>query len=83
MNLPVLVLPEATAEVGEIFRWYENRKQGLGSRFLEALQACYDDLARLPSRQKRKGAYRHAVVPGFPYGCLEEPRSGGVLGKIA
>ena len=67
MSLPVMVLPEATAEVGEIFRWYEKSKPGLGFRFQEALQMCYEDLARLPSMQKRKGEYRHALVEGFPY----------------
>ena len=63
MSLPFLVLPEATAGVKMIFRWYEKRQAGLGWRFQRALQTCYEDV----SLQKRKGEYRHALVEGFPY----------------
>ncbi|MBL0128719.1 MAG: type II toxin-antitoxin system RelE/ParE family toxin [Flavobacteriales bacterium] len=74
MSYTVQVLPEATEEIGEIFTDYERGKPGLGHRFLQALNACYQSLALSPSGQKRKGDFRHAMVHKFPYRVVYEVR---------
>ena len=72
MNYKVLVLPEATEEVGEIFAFYEGEKSGLGIRFQKALDKCYHGLSLNPSGQKRKGNFCHAMVDKFPYRIVYE-----------
>jgi len=80
MSYTVLVLPEATEEVREIFAYYEEKKRGLGHRFQQALDECYQDLAHNPLlRPKRKGDFRHAMVHKFPYRAVYEVREELVL----
>ncbi|MBK9275185.1 MAG: type II toxin-antitoxin system RelE/ParE family toxin [Flavobacteriales bacterium] len=79
MSYTVLVLPEATEEVAEIFTYYEGEKPGLGYRFQDALTDCYRSLALNPSGQKRKGDFRHAMVHQFPYRVVYEVREHLVL----
>ncbi len=55
-----------------IFGYYEDKKSGLGKRFQQALNACYEDLALDPWRQKRKGVFRHAMIQKFPYRVVYE-----------
>jgi len=74
MSYTVQVLPEATEEVGEIFAYYEGEKPGLGHRFQQVLNECYRSLALNPSRPKRKGDFRHAMVHKFPYRVVYEVR---------
>ncbi len=79
MKQEVQVLPEATAEVAEIYAWYEGERSGLGDRFMEALGKCYAALSENPFRQKRKGDFRHAVLQGFPYRVVYEIRDDVVV----
>ena len=79
MSFTVQVLPEATEEVGVIFGYYESAKPGLGTRFQQALDECYQGLALNPTGQKRKGDFRHAMVHKFPYRVVYEVRGQMVL----
>jgi plasmid stabilization system protein ParE len=70
---PILV-PEAKAEANEAVRWYEDRREGLGDRFLTALYAAFDDLAADPRRMSLLETdelsgreIRRARVAKFPY----------------
>lgn len=63
-----IVLPEASEEVAEAFRWYESRSLGLGRRFVDAVaevvaRACETPLA-FPVAQH---GTRSARVFSFPY----------------
>ena len=72
MSYTVQVLPEATEEVAEIYAYYEGEEPGLGHRFQQALNECYQSLALNPSGQKRKGDFRHSMVHKFPYRVVYE-----------
>ena len=67
MSYTVVVRAAAQAEAADAYSWYEERSNGLGARFADALQACFDRLARNPKLQKRQGEFRHAMVEKFPY----------------
>lgn len=67
MSYPVVVRKAAEAEAADAYRWYEERRAGLGERFADALQACLEQLALNPKLQKRKGEFRHVLVDKFPY----------------
>ena len=48
--------------------WYEQRRKGLGHRFLDELQPCFGYIKDDPRGfQVRKDSFRHAMVKGFPY----------------
>jgi plasmid stabilization system protein ParE len=69
-----ILLPEAKAEAFDAVRWYENRREGLGDRFLTALYTAFDDLAADPRRislletvELPGREVRRARVEKFPY----------------
>ena len=63
--------PEAAAEADEAFLWYESRRQGLGSEFLLALDACLARIQRHPNASTivHSGLQR-ALLRHFPYGVF-------------
>lgn len=79
MSYTVQVLPEATEETAAIYAYYEEASQGLGERFLQALNDCYQHLALYPVGQKRKGDFRHAQLDTFPIRVVYEVRDELVL----
>jgi hypothetical protein len=68
------LLREALDEMTEAAAWYEERREGLGERFLDIVQSTLrriDDapLTGAPWRQgkSRSVAVRRYPVPGFPF----------------
>jgi plasmid stabilization system protein ParE len=64
--------PEATLELEEAARWYEDRRTGLGLAFLAAVDGTIESILRWP----RSGSLidntasfevRRAPIPRFPY----------------
>jgi plasmid stabilization system protein ParE len=71
LTLPVVWTPQASADLGEAWLWYENRRAGLGDRFLEAADATVSAIADNPRQfAVRHRAIRRARVRGFPYGIF-------------
>lgn len=48
MSSQVLFLPEATAELEDTIRWYEQRHSGLGLAFLAAFDTAIQSVTRWP-----------------------------------
>lgn len=48
MRLPVDLTSEASAELREASRWYEDRRAGLGFAFVAAVDRAIDQVARWP-----------------------------------
>ncbi len=66
-----LLRPEAKANLAEASRWYEERKSGLGARFLDAVDASLDKVEKNPLRYPRVYKdVRRAPVRSFPYGVF-------------
>ena len=73
MTRPLRIEPEASAELEAAALWYDNQRPGLGTEFLEAVDAALDRVARWP----RAGSpvpgvpadvpARKAPLPRFPY----------------
>ena len=49
MSSRVLFLPEATAELEDTIRWYEQRHSGLGLAFLAAVDTAIQSVTRWPN----------------------------------
>ena len=58
MSYPVIIRPEAEADLVEQFNWYEGRKQGLGYEFLTEVRSVLQQIEENPLRYAR--VYRDA-----------------------
>ena len=73
MRRPVRFGPEASSELADAARWYEDRRAGLGSMFLDAVEATVQAVASWPaSGTSVEGLaealdVRRAPVSRYPY----------------
>ena len=65
---PLVIRPEAEADIEEAFRWYEAQSPGLGPAFVRAVDACLAGIERHPelyAEQYRRA--RRVLLRRFPY----------------
>ncbi len=74
----VIVQPEAQEEVNAIRVHQNGLAQKRGQRFIEAFEACLEELRANPSYQKHKGEYRHVMLRKLPYRVVYEVEEGTV-----
>ena len=57
----------------EAYEWYENKRLGLGERFLETLTKMLHQIATNPATfgEKSQKGYREAGLYIFIYNCLQ------------
>lgn len=71
MNYEVLIRPEAEADIGEAYHWYEEQNEGLGEEFLRAIDACLAAVQRVPMAYSPIHKHvRRALLRRFPYGLF-------------
>ena len=64
----LIVRPEAEADIGDAYAWYESQQPGLGQRFLTEMSRCITDIERQPLRfQRVRAEARRALLRHFPY----------------
>jgi len=67
----VRLAPAALEELDAAARWYEERRDGLGARFVDAVEATARVTTRWPEAGSpitaSSGDFRRAPVRGFPY----------------
>ena len=63
--------PEARAEVRQSVEVYEARLDGLGLRFLVAVEDTSERISSTPDAgAPLAGSFRKRIVPGFPYSVI-------------
>lgn len=68
MQRELVVRPEASADVLEASRWYDERVDGLGMRFLDQLDAAMTSIRESPSKYPvYRNEIRRMRVNKFPY----------------
>lgn len=68
MAFQVIFHPLADKEFSTAYHWYEERLEGLGVRFAEAIEERLNQIARSPFLYpKKKKNYRAAKAESFPY----------------
>jgi plasmid stabilization system protein ParE len=80
---PVIVDDAARDDIRDAFRWYEDRKAGLGLEFVEELDAAVATIAERPgSFPVVARTARRALVRRFPYLVLfvESGEDIGIIG---
>jgi plasmid stabilization system protein ParE len=67
----VIFHPEARAEMGESFNFYEARLGGLGLRFLSAIEQTAERISTHPEAGVPLASqFRKRIVHGFPYSLI-------------
>jgi plasmid stabilization system protein ParE len=71
MKLPMIITPEAEADLADARTWYNRQRAGLGEEFLLSVEAAFDLIRRMPEAgtEVRPGV-RRVVVQRFPYGVF-------------
>ena len=70
MTWSLELLPRAEKEMAQAADWYEARRDGLGKRFLDEVEAMFERIAAGPARFPRwvdDARYQRAVLSCFPY----------------
>ena len=63
------ILLRARSELLAAWEWYEDKQEGLGYEFLNAVEKKIEEIVALPQTFSSKGNrnYREALVDRFPY----------------
>ena len=80
MTVPVLLRRQARREFDEAANWYEQRRAGLGVRFVLAVQRVLGAIADNPARYPEVfDDVREGLVPGFPFCVYHRVEAGQVI----
>jgi toxin ParE1/3/4 len=67
----LVVSDRAQREIGEAYEWYEERLPGLGTQFLNVLDAQFAVILESPKLYAAiRPRIRRALLPHFPYGVF-------------
>ena len=79
MDASLIFAPEAELDIQEAYGWYEERRPGLGEEFLSCVDACLQQVCRMPEMHvKVFKEYRRALIRRFPYALFYEFADGKV-----
>ena len=68
MSLPVVYRRKVGRDLAAGFGYYEEQAEGLGDKFLTAVDSAFDAIERYPEMFAQvHGEVRRAVVSRFPY----------------
>jgi plasmid stabilization system protein ParE len=69
MNRPLLITPEAEADLAEAKAWYDGQREGLGEQLLLCVEEALDRIRRMPEAAAEVyPGVRRVVIRRFPYG---------------
>ena len=69
------LLASAETELFDAAEYYERRRDGVGFRFLDTVEAVRDEIERFPTiGQAQGGRFRSLLVQGFPYIVVYQDR---------
>jgi toxin ParE1/3/4 len=83
MSKPMVVEPEAEADLKDAYLWYQKQREGLGDDFLLCYEAAPDAIGQWPRAYPVVGRHsRRILLRRFPYSVLyvELPEVIAVLG---
>jgi len=77
---PPILRPAAAADVEDAWRWYEERREGLGDEFLEVVRAALESIRAHPdSAPVVHRDVRRQLLRRFPYGLFYRVIGGQVV----
>ena len=73
MTYRIELHPAILEELIKARQWYEDRSEGLGNRFIAAVEQRLEQIKRNPEQYaKKKRKYREVSIPIFPYKIIYE-----------
>ena len=66
MKYALVVKAEVIQDLSAAFEWYEEKRTGLGSEFLDEVEKYYDCITQNPEQYQSHGNQRIAVLYRFP-----------------
>ncbi len=72
MTFRLLVKAEAIQDMAEAFEWYENKRTGLGSEFLDEVDDYLNRIGQNPAQYQSHRSQRIAVMHRFPHKIVYE-----------
>ena len=74
MSPPVIILPEAEADLADANEWYERRGKPIGDEFRQCIENAMERISRTPELHAviYKGI-RRSFVRRFPYAIFYKP----------
>ncbi len=65
---------DARDDIVNGYKWYEDKKEGLGIRFIDEVEMEIDYISKYPEhfQIKTKNKYREAILKIFPYVIIYE-----------
>jgi len=72
MKYTLLVKAEAIQDMTEAYEWYENKRSGLGTEFLDEIGEYFDRIIQNPEHYQTHRGQRVAVMNRFPYKIVYE-----------
>jgi len=80
MSLPVVYRRKVGRDLAAAFGYYEQQTEGLGERFLAAVDSVFDAIERYPQMFAQvHGEVRRALVSRFPYAVFYRVESKRVV----
>lgn len=80
MSWPVIIRPNAEADLQEAWRWYESQRPGLGDELLIEVRATVRLLETDPERRPfYYRDFRRALTRRFPYKLFYRVENGRVI----
>jgi plasmid stabilization system protein ParE len=71
MTRPLIIKPEAEADLDDAKDWYERQRPGLGDAFLLAIEEALNRIRQTPEMHAvLKKNVRRSLLPRFPYGIF-------------
>lgn len=75
----LVVKAEAIQDMADAFSWYEQKRLGLGTEFLDEVEEFFDRIIQNPDRYQSHRNQRIAVLHRFPYKIVYEAEKETVI----
>lgn len=72
MRYKLVIKEEAVRDMTEAFEWYEDKRKGLGSEFLDEVDLYFGSITKKPAHYQQHSSVRVAVLRRFPYKIVYE-----------
>lgn len=72
MKFTLVVKEEAIQDMADAFEWYETKRAGLGSEFLEEIERLCNRIEQAPEQYQLHRNQRVAVMHRFPFRVVYE-----------